>query len=119
MFVGEGASIVLNCVNVTGTEVPSIIATKERGTLVFFSMATSFARGVLGTDAIGIPYLKMLISILSLILILETVLGKDLRVLMGAGVFSDQAPKTYQILDEVPMMRYLLQLAAGEKADPV
>jgi hypothetical protein len=52
---GLGASIVLNCVNVPGSEVSSIISTREGGTLAFVSLETSFARGVLGTRSLGIP----------------------------------------------------------------
>jgi L-erythro-3,5-diaminohexanoate dehydrogenase len=50
---GIGADLVFNCVNVPGTEMSSIIAVKEKGTVVFFSMATSFTKGILSTDGAG------------------------------------------------------------------
>lgn len=49
----QGADIVCNCVNIEGTEMPSSLAVKQGGTLVYFSMATSFGTGVLSTDGTG------------------------------------------------------------------
>ena len=47
------ADLVVNCVNVPGTEVASIIACKDHGTVYFFSMATSFTAAALGAEGIG------------------------------------------------------------------
>ena len=41
---GFGADLVLNCVSVENTEFPSLLVTVETGTVIFFSMATSFSR---------------------------------------------------------------------------
>jgi L-erythro-3,5-diaminohexanoate dehydrogenase len=46
-------TLVINCVNVGGTEVGSILCTAERGTIVFFSMATSFSAAALGAEGLG------------------------------------------------------------------
>lgn len=49
----ERADLTVNCVNVGGTELPSILATKEHGTVYFFSMSTSFTAAALGAEGVG------------------------------------------------------------------
>ncbi|MGH7750570.1 MAG: L-erythro-3,5-diaminohexanoate dehydrogenase, partial [Candidatus Dormibacteria bacterium] len=43
-----GADLVINCVNVPGTELAAILAAKDHGTVYFFSMCTSFTAAALG-----------------------------------------------------------------------
>jgi L-erythro-3,5-diaminohexanoate dehydrogenase len=45
--------LTLLCTTVAGAEGTAIVATAERGTIVFFSTATSFAAAALGADAVG------------------------------------------------------------------
>lgn len=52
-LVPELPALVVNCVNVAGTELASILCTRERGTLVFFSMATSLSAAALGAEGLG------------------------------------------------------------------
>jgi L-erythro-3,5-diaminohexanoate dehydrogenase len=52
-FFPERADLTINCVNVAGTELPSILATKEHGTVYFFSMSTSFTAAALGAEGVG------------------------------------------------------------------
>ncbi|MBV8068041.1 MAG: zinc-binding alcohol dehydrogenase family protein [Candidatus Eremiobacteraeota bacterium] len=47
------ADLVINCVNVPGTELCSILCTRDGGTIYFFSMATSFTAAALGAEGIG------------------------------------------------------------------
>lgn len=47
------ADLTLQCTNVPGAEGAAIVSTDERGTIVFFSTATTFAAAGLGADAIG------------------------------------------------------------------
>jgi L-erythro-3,5-diaminohexanoate dehydrogenase len=47
------ADLVVNCVNVPGTELCSILCTREGGTIYFFSMSTSFTAAALGAEGIG------------------------------------------------------------------
>lgn len=47
------ADLVVNCVNVPGTEMASILCAKKSGTVLFFNMATSFQAAVLGAEGIG------------------------------------------------------------------
>jgi L-erythro-3,5-diaminohexanoate dehydrogenase len=55
------ADLVINCVNVAGTELTTLMLTKDRGTAFFFSMATSFSAAALGAEGIG-KDLEMLIG---------------------------------------------------------
>ncbi|HPY97135.1 MAG TPA: zinc-binding dehydrogenase [Candidatus Cloacimonadota bacterium] len=50
---GKMADVVINCVNIEDTEMPSIMAAKDRGLVYFFSMATSFTKAALGAEGIG------------------------------------------------------------------
>ncbi|MDQ7793250.1 MAG: L-erythro-3,5-diaminohexanoate dehydrogenase [bacterium] len=50
---GEAADVTINCVNVPGTEMTSVLCTREGGTVYFFSMATSFTAAALGAEGIG------------------------------------------------------------------
>jgi L-erythro-3,5-diaminohexanoate dehydrogenase len=65
---GRGADIVLSCVNVSNAEAGCVIATRQGGTVVFFSMATNFSRACLATDGMG-----KVISPLSLFLSLSLI----------------------------------------------
>ncbi len=47
------ADLVVNCVNVGGTELASILCCAEGGVVYFFSMATSFTAAALGAEGIG------------------------------------------------------------------
>ena len=50
---GKMADVVINVVNTRDTELPSIMAAKDRGLVYFFSMATSFTKAALGAEGIG------------------------------------------------------------------
>jgi L-erythro-3,5-diaminohexanoate dehydrogenase len=50
---GKMADVVINVVNVENTEMPTILACKDRGIVYFFSMATSFTKAALGAEGIG------------------------------------------------------------------
>ncbi|MFP3927358.1 MAG: L-erythro-3,5-diaminohexanoate dehydrogenase [Desulfobacteraceae bacterium] len=50
---GALADITINCVDVPGTEMASILATRDGGTVYFFSMATSFTAAALGAEGVG------------------------------------------------------------------
>ncbi len=47
------ADLVINCVNVAGTELTSILCARDGGTIYFFSMSTSFTAAALGAEGIG------------------------------------------------------------------
>lgn len=50
---GLMADVVINVVNIEDTELPTIMACKDRGLVYFFSMATSFTKAALGAEGIG------------------------------------------------------------------
>ncbi len=47
------ADLTLQCTSVPGAEGTAILATAQRGTVLFFSTATKFAAAALGADAVG------------------------------------------------------------------
>lgn len=49
---GRMADVTINCANNPGTEMASIMATKDDGVIYFFGMATSFTRAALGAEGI-------------------------------------------------------------------
>jgi L-erythro-3,5-diaminohexanoate dehydrogenase len=51
--VGGAADVTVVCVDVPGAEGGAILATAPGGTVVFFSMATSFAAAALGAEGLG------------------------------------------------------------------
>jgi len=70
--------VVINVVNVENTEMASILSTKDRGTVYFFSMATSFTKAALGAEGVG----------------------KDVNMLVGNGYTKNHAETTLKIMRE-------------------
>ncbi len=50
---GREADVAVNLVNVPGTELGTILLTRDTGTILFFSMATSFTTAALGAEGLG------------------------------------------------------------------
>jgi L-erythro-3,5-diaminohexanoate dehydrogenase len=50
---GRPADVTVVCVDVPGTEGGAILATAPGGTVIFFSMATSFSAAALGAEGLG------------------------------------------------------------------
>ncbi len=50
---GRMADLVVNVANVPETEMASILCCRKKGTVYFFSMATSFTRAALGAEGVG------------------------------------------------------------------
>jgi L-erythro-3,5-diaminohexanoate dehydrogenase len=74
------ADVVINCVNVTGTELASILSTKDEGTVYFFSMSTSFTAAALGAEGVG----------------------KDVTMIVGNGYAKGHADTALQTLRDYP-----------------
>jgi L-erythro-3,5-diaminohexanoate dehydrogenase len=51
--LGRGADVTVVCVDVAGCEGGALLATAEGGTVVFFSMATSFTAAALGAEGLA------------------------------------------------------------------
>lgn len=84
---GKLADITINCVNIPGTEMSSILATRDGGLIYFFSMATSFTAAALGAEGIG----------------------KDVTMLIGNGYTAGHAEISLQTLRESPQLRRLFE----------
>src|SRR5204863_8186090 len=77
---GGPADVTVVCVDVPGCEQPAILATADGGTVVFFSMATSFAAAALGADG----------------------LAADVTMLVGDGYVPGHAACAFDLLRRVP-----------------
>ena len=78
----ELADLTVNCVNVPGTELSSILCTKDHGTVYFFSMCTSFSAAALGAEGVG----------------------KDVTMIVGNGYARDHADIALQTLRDHPVI---------------
>lgn len=84
---GKLADIVINCVNIPNTEMASILACKDDGTVYFFSMATSFTKAALGAEGVG----------------------KDVNMIVGNGYTKGHAAIALQVLRESEPLRKLFE----------
>jgi L-erythro-3,5-diaminohexanoate dehydrogenase len=88
------ADLTINCVNVPGTELSSILCTRDEGTVYFFSMCTSFTAAALGAEGVG----------------------KDVTMIVGNGYAKGHAAVALQTLrDHPPLRRYFVE-RFGSKA---
>ncbi len=82
---GALADVVINNVNIPNTEMGSILMCKDRGTVYFFSMATSFTKAALGAEGVG----------------------KDVDMLIGNGYATGHADMAIDILRKNEKIRAL------------
>ena len=76
------ADVAVNCVSVAGTELASIMITRDRGLVYFFSMATSFTTAALGAEG----------------------LGKDVDMMIGNGYASGHADLALDLIRTEPAL---------------
>ena len=84
---GHLADITVVCVDVPGCEGGAILATAERGTVIFFSMATSFSAAALGAEG----------------------LAADVTMLIGNGYTPGHAAYALELLRDNPGVRSLFE----------
>lgn len=84
---GELCDVVINNVNVPGTEMSSILITKDEGVVYFFSMATSFTKAALGAEGVG----------------------KDVTMIVGNGYTKGHAKLTLDIFKESKQISELFE----------
>ena len=84
---GKLADVVINCVNIENTEMASILACKDGGTVYFFSMATSFTKAALGAEGVG----------------------KDVNMIVGNGYCKGHAAITLQVMRECEPLKKLFE----------
>ncbi|MCW6008968.1 L-erythro-3,5-diaminohexanoate dehydrogenase [Micromonospora sp. CPCC 205371] len=85
--VGEPVDVTVVCVDVPGCEHGAILATAAGGTVVFFSMATSFAAAALGAEG----------------------LAADVTMLVGNGYVPGHAEYALDLVREVASVRKLFE----------
>jgi L-erythro-3,5-diaminohexanoate dehydrogenase len=84
----ELADLVVNCVNVPGTELSSILCARDGATIYFFSMSTSFTAAALGAEGVG----------------------KDVTMIIGNGYAKGHADTALGTLRDHPaLMRYFAE----------
>ncbi|PTL77189.1 L-erythro-3,5-diaminohexanoate dehydrogenase [Vitiosangium sp. GDMCC 1.1324] len=84
---GALCDLVINCASVGNTEMASILSVKDGGTVIFFSMATSFTAAALGAEGVG----------------------KDVTMLVGNGYVPGHADLTLELLRSEPALRRLFE----------
>jgi NADPH:quinone reductase-like Zn-dependent oxidoreductase len=85
------ADLVVNCVNVPGTEAASILLAEGGGTVYFFSMATSFSAAALTAEG----------------------LGKDVTMVIGSGYAPNHATAALELVRGDPALRSVLEKRVG------
>ncbi|HVE86961.1 MAG TPA: L-erythro-3,5-diaminohexanoate dehydrogenase [Myxococcales bacterium] len=84
---GKKCDLVVNCASVPGTEMATILSTRDGGTAIFFSMATSFSAAALGAEGVG----------------------KDVTMIIGNGYAPGHADLTLDLLRSSPPLRRLFE----------
>jgi L-erythro-3,5-diaminohexanoate dehydrogenase len=84
---GPPFDLVVNCCSVAGTEMTSLLAVRDGGTVIFFSMATSFTGAALGAEGIG----------------------RDATLVIGNGYVPGHAELTLDLLRRQPRLRALFE----------
>jgi L-erythro-3,5-diaminohexanoate dehydrogenase len=80
---GQLADVTINNVNITDTEMTSVLCTKDSGVVYFFSMATSFTKAALGAEGVG----------------------SDVTMIVGNGYTRGHAEITLELLRESEKLR--------------
>lgn len=84
---GALADLVVNCASVPNTEMASILSVRDGGTVIFFSMATSFTTAALGAEGVG----------------------KDVQMIVGNGYVPDHANLALGLLRRHDGLRKLFE----------
>lgn len=84
---GKMADVTINVVNIANTEMASILATKDYGTVYFFSMATSFTKAALGAEGVG----------------------KDVNMIIGNGYMTGHAEIALETVRESEELRRIFE----------
>ncbi|AHH97783.1 L-erythro-3,5-diaminohexanoate dehydrogenase [Kutzneria albida] len=94
--VGEPVEVTVVCVDVAGCEHGAVLATAAGGTVVFFSMATSFSAAALGAEG----------------------LAADVEMLIGNGYVPGHAEFALGLLRTTPGVRALFEARERQTAKP-
>ncbi|GAA2265512.1 L-erythro-3,5-diaminohexanoate dehydrogenase [Glycomyces scopariae] len=91
---GRGADVTVVCVDVPGCEHGAVLATATGGTVVFFSMATSFPQAALGAEG----------------------LAADVEMLIGNGYVPGHADYALHLMNAHPRLKELFNTRIGAHA---
>lgn len=84
---GDKVDICINCINASDTEMSSILTVRDEGTICFFSVATSFAKAVLGAKEVD----------------------KDLNMIIGCKYTKNHTDITIDALRESEILRNIFK----------
>ncbi len=84
---GKLGDLVVNCASVPNTEMAAILSVRDGGTVIFFSMATSFTTAALGAEGVG----------------------KDVQMIVGNGYVPGHADLTLELLRRQTGLRQLFE----------
>jgi L-erythro-3,5-diaminohexanoate dehydrogenase len=88
---GGPFDLVVSCTTVPGAEMGALLAVRDGGTVLFFSMATSFTAAALGAEGIG----------------------RDVTLLVGNGYVPGHADLTLDLVRRTPALQTLLARRSG------
>lgn len=88
---GREADVVFSCVNVGDVEMSAILCARDRGTVYFFAMSTSFTKAALGAEGVG----------------------KDVDLVIGNGYAHGHAEHTLSLLRSSDALRALFERRYG------
>ena len=88
---GGPGDVTVVCVDVAGCEGGAILSTRQGGTVIFFSMATSFSAAALGAEG----------------------LAADVTMLVGNGYVPGHADLALELIRTTPSVRRLFDMRAG------
>lgn len=88
---GELLDVVINTTNIPGTEMSTVMATRDNGIAYYFNMATSFTAAALGAEGIG----------------------KDVTLLIGNGYARDHANLTLDLVRSDPKLKAYFESKYG------
>jgi L-erythro-3,5-diaminohexanoate dehydrogenase len=88
---GAMCDLVVNCASVPQTEMAAILSARDGGTVIFFSMATSFSAAALGAEGAG----------------------KDVTLIIGNGYVPGHADLALELLRSEPRLRELFEQRYG------
>ncbi len=88
---GRFADVAINCTNVPGTEMASILSCHDGGRVYFFNMATSFTAAALGAEGVG----------------------KDVELIIGNGYARGHADHALNIMRENQVLRGMFEKMFG------
>jgi L-erythro-3,5-diaminohexanoate dehydrogenase len=90
---GGLADLTISCVNVADAEMSAVLSTRDRGTVYFFSMSTSFTKAALGAEGVS----------------------RDVTLVIGNGYCHGHAEATLRLLEQDRPLRAIFEERFGPR----